>query len=109
LTPQHTLPQEEGPGEMVFIAHHSQLTAKLHQLHSQYNLRQKLTANMSNIVISTTADKKMVDNAKQKLKADVDQIEKELKRGLEKLNDKLANFLDRGCSNTMHCALKCGQ
>jgi hypothetical protein len=37
-----------------------------------------------------TADKKIVvDNVEQKLKAKVGQIEKEFKRGLEKLNDKL--------------------
>lgn len=41
------------------------------------------------MVISTAADKKMVDDAEQKLMAEVDEIEKEFKRGLEKLNDKL--------------------
>jgi flavorubredoxin len=41
------------------------------------------------MVISTTADKKMVDDEEQKLMAEVEQIEKEFKRGLEKLNDKL--------------------
>jgi hypothetical protein len=41
------------------------------------------------MVISTAADKKMVDDAEQKLMVEVDEIEKEFKRGLEKLNDKL--------------------
>jgi predicted DNA-binding transcriptional regulator len=41
------------------------------------------------MVISTTAENKMVDDVEQKLMAEVDQIEKEFKRGLKKLNDKL--------------------
>jgi hypothetical protein len=46
------------------------------------------------MVISTTADKKMVDDAEQRLMAEVDQIEKEFKRGLEKLNDKLTLWIE---------------
>jgi hypothetical protein len=41
-----------------------------------------------------TADKKMVDDAEQKVMAEVDQIEKEFKRGLEKLNDKLTIWIE---------------
>jgi hypothetical protein len=37
------------------------------------------------MVIFTAADKKMVDDAEQKLMAEVDEIEKECIRGLEKL------------------------
>jgi hypothetical protein len=86
LTPQHHLWQEEGPGKMVLAAHH---TAKLHWLHNQHNLRQKLATNISNMVILMATDKKMVDDVEQKLNAEVNEIEKEFKRGLEKLNDKL--------------------
>ena len=46
------------------------------------------------MVISTAADKKMVDDAEQKLMAEVDEIEKEFKRGLEKLNDKLTLWIE---------------
>jgi hypothetical protein len=46
------------------------------------------------MVISTTADKKMMDDAEQKLMVEVDQIKKEFKRGLEKLNDKLALWIE---------------
>jgi hypothetical protein len=46
------------------------------------------------MVISTVADKKMVDDAEQKLIAEVDDIEKEFKRGLEKLNDKLTLWIE---------------
>jgi hypothetical protein len=52
------------------------------------------------MVISTTADKKMVDDEEQKLMAEVDQIEKEFKRGLERLNDKLTTA--RTCA-PVHC------
>jgi hypothetical protein len=45
------------------------------------------------MVILTMADQKMVDDAEQKLMAKVDQIEKEFKRGLEKLNDKLTLWI----------------
>jgi hypothetical protein len=37
------------------------------------------------MVILITADKKMVNDAEQKLMAEADQIEKEFKKGLEKL------------------------
>jgi hypothetical protein len=40
------------------------------------------------------ADKKMDDSAEQKLKAEIDQIEKEFKRGLEKLNEKLTLWIE---------------
>jgi hypothetical protein len=45
------------------------------------------------MVILTVADQKMVDDAEQKLMAEVDQIKKEFKRGLEKLNDKLTLWI----------------
>jgi hypothetical protein len=87
LTPQHHLRQQEGPGEMVLSTHHAQQsyigciitqsTAKACNKHKQHgNL------------------KKMVDNAEQKLMAEVDQIEKDFKRGLEKLNDKLTLWIE---------------
>jgi hypothetical protein len=46
------------------------------------------------MVISTTADKEMVDDAEQKLMTEADQIEKEFKRGLEKLNNKLTLWIE---------------
>jgi hypothetical protein len=46
------------------------------------------------MVISKAADKKMVDDAEQKLMAEVDEIEKEFKRGLEKVNDKLTLWIE---------------
>jgi hypothetical protein len=46
------------------------------------------------MVILTAADKKMVDDAEQKLMAEVDEIEKEFKRGVEKLNDKLTLWIE---------------
>jgi hypothetical protein len=45
------------------------------------------------MVILTATDKKMVDEAEQKLMAEVDEIEKEFKRGLEKVNDKLTLWI----------------
>jgi hypothetical protein len=46
------------------------------------------------MVILTAAHKKMVDDAEQKLMAKVDEIEKEFKRGLEKLNNKLTLWIE---------------
>jgi hypothetical protein len=46
------------------------------------------------MVISTASDKEMVDDAEQKLMKEVDEIEKEFKRGLEKLNDKLTLWIE---------------
>lgn len=45
------------------------------------------------MVISTAADKKMVDDVEQKLNARMDQVEKEFEKGLEKLNDKLTIWI----------------
>jgi hypothetical protein len=42
----------------------------------------------------TAADKKIVDDAEQKLMTEVDAIEKEFKRGLEKLNDYLTLWIE---------------
>jgi hypothetical protein len=46
------------------------------------------------MVILMTAGKTMVDDAEQKLMAEVDQIEKEFKRGLEKLDNKLTLWIE---------------
>jgi hypothetical protein len=61
------------------------------------------------MVILMMADKKMVDDAEQKLMTEVDQIEKEFKRGLDKLNDKLTLWIEDVQTQSTGCTLKNGQ